>query len=62
MSERASEELVILQGNTTYLREQVRNCCLRVNKYATYTKGAWSVCTVSVGHRYRLVSITTVSK
>jgi hypothetical protein len=62
MSERASEELLILQSNTTYLRERVRNCRLRVNKYATYTKGAWSVCTVSVGHGYGSISVTTVSK
>jgi hypothetical protein len=44
------------------LRAGVRNCHLRENKYATYTKGAWSVHRVSLGDGYRSVSITTVSK
>jgi hypothetical protein len=48
--------------DTTYLRTGVRNCCLRENKYATYTKGAWSVRTVSVGHGYGSVGVMTVSK
>jgi hypothetical protein len=62
MSESGSEELLVLHRDTTYLRAGVRNCRLRENKYATYTKGAWSVHTVSVGHGYGSVSVTTVSK
>jgi hypothetical protein len=62
MSESGSEELDSITRDTTYLRAGVRNCCLRENKYATYTKGAWSMHTISVGHGYRSVSVTTVSK
>jgi hypothetical protein len=61
-SESRSEELIIYTDDTTYLRAGVRNCHLREDKYATYTKGAWSVHTVSVGHRCGSVSAMTVSK
>jgi hypothetical protein len=62
VSESESEELNSITRDTTYLRAGVRNCRLREYKYTTYTKGAWSVHTVSVGHRYGSVSVTTVSK
>jgi hypothetical protein len=51
-----------LKAESKHLRERVRNCHLRVNKYTTYTKGVWSMHTVSVGHRYGSLSVTTVSK